>query len=73
MPTKYEMIKMINIIKLYLNNLYLVKIIETQKYEKEIIPNGVSFNEDDIITQNRLKMAQKMGTMNSNKFKKNKE
>lgn len=47
--------------------------IEIQKCDKEIIPNGVSFNEDDIITQNRLKMAQKMGVMNSNKFKKNKE
>lgn len=35
--------------------------------------NGVSFNEEDIIAQNRLKMVQKMGAMNSNKFKKNKE
>lgn len=52
---------------------YLVKIIETQKNEKEINHNGVSFNEEDIITQNRLKMAQKMGAMNSNKLKKNKE
>jgi len=35
--------------------------------------NGISLNEEDIISQNRLKMAQKMGAMNSNKFKKNKE
>lgn len=50
-----------------------MKIIETQKNDKEMNHNGVSFNEEDIITQNRLKMAQKMGVMNSNKFKKNKE
>lgn len=50
-----------------------MKIIETQKNYKEVNHNSVSFNEEDIITQNRLKMAQKMGAMNSNKFKKNKE
>lgn len=50
-----------------------MKIIETQKNNKEIIHNGTSFNEEDIITQNRLKMAQKMGAMSSNKLKKNKE
>lgn len=54
-----------------MDNLFLVKIIETQKSTKEM--NGVSFNDEDIITQNRLKMAQKMGAMNSNKLKKNKE
>ncbi|VVC30250.1 Hypothetical protein CINCED_3A002470 [Cinara cedri] len=50
-----------------------VKIVETQKNDKEIIHNGISFNEEDLITQNRLKMAQKMGAMSSNKLKKNKE
>lgn len=50
-----------------------MKTTETQKNDKEINHNGISFNEEDIITQNRLKMAQKMGTMNSNKLKKNKE
>lgn len=49
------------------------KIIEAQKNDKEMNYNVVSFNEEDIISQNRLKMAQKMGAMNSNKFKKNKE
>lgn len=47
--------------------------IETQKNDKEVNPNGVSFNEEDLIAQNRLKMAQKMGAINSNKLKKNKE
>jgi hypothetical protein len=50
-----------------------VKITETQKNDKEINHSDISFNEEDIITQNRLKMAQKMGTINSNKLKKNKE
>jgi len=50
-----------------------VKILETHKNDKEIIQNGVTFNEEDLIAQNRLKMAQKMGAMNSNKLKKNKE
>lgn len=50
-----------------------MKIIEIQKNDKETNHNGVSFNEEDIIAQNRLKMVQKMGAMNSNKFKKNKE
>lgn len=47
--------------------------IEIKKNDNEINQNGVSSNEEDIITQNRLKMAQKMGAMNSNKLKKNKE
>jgi len=47
------------------------KVIGIQKNDRE--SNGVSFNEGDIISQNRMKMAQKMGAMNSNKFKKNKE
>jgi hypothetical protein len=47
-----------------------VKILETHKNDKEIIQNGVTFNEEDLIAQNRLKMAQKMGAMNSNKLKK---
>jgi len=47
--------------------------IETQKNDKEVNYNSVSFNEEDLITQNRLKMAQKMGAINSNKLKKNKE
>lgn len=50
-----------------------MKIIEIQKNDKEIIHNGTSFNEEYIITQNRLKMVQKMGAMSSNKLKKNKE
>lgn len=54
-------------------NNFLVKIIENQKNDKEINQNGFSLNDEDVITQNRLKMAQKMGAMNSNKLKKNKE
>lgn len=50
-----------------------LKMIETQKNDKEVNHNSVSFNEEDLITQNRLKMAQKMGAINSNKLKKNKE
>lgn len=57
----------------FINNHYLVKTAETHKNDKEINHNGISFNEEDIITQNRLKMAQKMGAINSNKLKKNKE
>lgn len=50
-----------------------MKVTETPKTDAEVTHNGVSFNEEDLITQNRLKMAQKMGAMNSNKLKKNKE
>ncbi|XP_050442436.1 signal recognition particle receptor subunit alpha homolog [Adelges cooleyi] len=50
------------------------KIIEPQKNGfKEVNQNNVTFNEEDLIAQNRIKMAQKMGAMNSNKLKKNKD
>ncbi|XP_050521536.1 signal recognition particle receptor subunit alpha homolog [Daktulosphaira vitifoliae] len=39
----------------------------------DVQQNIVTFNDEDIIAQNRFKMAQKMGAMNSCKLKKNKD
>lgn len=48
----------------------LVKVVEPEKKEvvKELTTNGELLN-DDIILQNRMKLAQKMGSPNARKSK----